>query len=62
VVAAAEAQPAQLAHLQPAPLGAVVLRDVLERDDAVGEALQLQVALGGRLVVEHQHGAGARAK
>src|SRR5690349_19534663 len=59
VVAAPEAQAAKLRHLQPASFGPVLQRDVLENDDAVGQAVELQVALGAALVVEEENGTGA---
>src|SRR6476661_129401 len=60
VVAALEAAAAQLRHLQPAPLGTVLERHVLELDDTVREAVQLEIAFGRRLVVEQEHGTVAR--
>ena len=60
VVAAAKATAAQLQHLQPPALRAVLERDVLELDHAVREAVELQVAFGRGLVVEQQHRAVPR--
>ena len=62
VVAAAELRAAQLRDAQPPAVAAVHRRQLLERDHAVREALQLQVARLGRAVVEQQHGAAAAVK
>ena len=54
VIAAAELHAAVLDDPQPAPLGAVLGIELLEQDDAVRDALHLQVVVGRRHVVE-QH-------
>src|SRR6185503_5742117 len=54
VVAAAKAHPAHLLDAQPAPLGAVERRQVLQVDDPVGQALELEVGLRTGPVVEEQ--------
>ncbi len=50
---------AHLDDAQAPPLGAEILRALLQADDAVRDAVQLKVARIGRLVVEQQHGARA---
>ena len=59
MVAAAEGHAAQLLDPQAAPLRAVLGRELLEVDDAVGEALQLQVGRVGGAVVEEDDRAAA---
>ena len=59
VIAALKADAAHLDDAEPAPLGAVLRRELLERDDAVRQALQLEVARLRRPIVEQQHGAVA---
>ena len=62
VVAAAERLPAELHHPQAPALGAVVRRQLLQPDHAMGDAVHgLVVRLGGQ-VVEHQHGRAVLAK
>ena len=59
VIAAAEALAAIFDHPQPAPLGAIFGRQLLEPDHAVRDAVHgLVVRLAGQ-VVEHQHGRAA---
>ena len=59
VVAALEGRSAVLGHLQAPALRAVLGRQLLEQQHAVGDALDLQVLLGGGAVVEQQHRAAA---
>lgn len=54
VVPTPEPRAPQLRHLHPAPLGAVVERHVLQGDHAVRQAVELQVALRRRLVVDQK--------
>ena len=54
VITAAKRHAAQLADAQPAPLGAVLIRELLEHDDAVRDALQLIVFRPAGAIVEHQ--------
>ena len=60
VIAAAELHAAVLDDAQPPALGAVLGIQLLEQDDAVRDALHLQVVVGRRHVVEQQHRALAR--
>jgi hypothetical protein len=55
VIAVAEGDAAHLAHPQAPALAAVAGRELLQRQHAVGEALELEVAGGGARVVEQQH-------
>ena len=57
VIAAAEVDAAHLDHAKPAALGAVIKGHLLQGDDAVGDAVQLQVVHLGRQIVEQHHGA-----
>ena len=55
VVAAAVLLAPELRDAQPPPLGAVLGRELLQADDPVGDALELQVFRLGRQVVEQEH-------
>ncbi len=55
VIAAAEFDAAVLDDAQPAPLGAVFGIQLLEQNDAVRDALHLQVVIGRGHVVEQHH-------
>ena len=55
VEAAREARTAQLLDVQPPPLGAVFERDAFERDDAMRQTLELQVAFRSGPVIEDEH-------
>lgn len=57
VEAAAILDAAHLDDPQASALGAVLLRGLFKRDDAMGDAVQLQVARIGTAVVKHQDGA-----
>ena len=59
VVAAAKTGSAEFHDAQPAPLGAIDRGQLLQRNDAVGDALKLEVRAFGCSVVEQQHGAFA---
>ena len=62
VIALARADAAELDDANP-PAGPPVLgRQLLEQDDAVRDALQLEIVVGGRVIVEHQHGAVAAGR
>ena len=62
VISAAERHAAQLVDAQPAAFGAELVGELLEHDDAVGDALQMVVSRAAGAVVEHQDGAIAIAE
>jgi hypothetical protein len=57
VIAATKAQATQLGHLHASTLRPVFQRHMLERDDAMRQTVQLEIALGSGLVVKQEHGA-----
>ena len=60
VIATAVPDAAHLDDVQPPSLRAEPGQRLFERDDAVRDAVQLEIAARPALVVEEQHGAGAR--
>src|SRR5881394_1578740 len=54
VIAAAKSRSSKFRYAQTTALGAVVDRQVLKRDDAVNDRVNLQVTAGD-FVVQHQH-------
>ena len=62
VVSAAERDAAHLGDAKPSPLGPVVERQLLEKYDAVGDGMQLQIVHMRGQVVEQQDGALAAGK
>lgn len=57
VIAATELDAAHLHHVEAPPLSAKAVERLFERDHSVCDAVQLEIAILGGLVVEHQHGA-----
>src|SRR5262249_21931253 len=53
---AAKTRSTKLLDLESPPLGAVVDRQMVEDNDAVGKTMQLHVAVGRRTIVEKQRG------
>ena len=54
VKSAAKRHTAQLVDAQPAAFGAELIDELLQRDDAVRDALQMIVFRTARAIVEHQ--------
>ena len=62
VIPAAILHAAHLDDAKPATLGAVFERELLQRDDAVRDAVQLEVVVVRRQIVEQHHGAPSTGK
>ena len=62
VVAAADIHAAHLDDPQPPPLGAVERRELLQRNDSMGQALELEIARLAGAIVGHQYGGPARGE
>ncbi len=60
VIALAELDAAHLRDAYAPPVAAVIVHDVVERDHAVRDAMQLNVGRIGCVVVEQQHNVHAR--